>query len=91
MLRAYLEDRYPKNRIFDQPPIIGMVKYLCLMANTSISIARVARALDALVLIYGKPACIVSNTGTQFTSRALLKSAGDSEVDWDYFDSGKPQ
>lgn len=30
------------------------------MADTSISGARVARELDALVRIYGKPACIVS-------------------------------
>ena len=34
---------------------------LCLMADTSISGARVARELDALVRIYGKPACIVSD------------------------------
>ena len=34
---------------------------LCLMADTSISGARVARELDALVRIYGKPASIVSD------------------------------
>jgi hypothetical protein len=34
---------------------------LCLTADTSISGARVARELDALVRIYGKPACIVSD------------------------------
>ena len=33
---------------------------LCLIADTSISGARVARELDALVRIYAKPACIVS-------------------------------
>lgn len=31
---------------------------LCLMADTSITGARVARELDALVRVYGKPACI---------------------------------
>ena len=31
---------------------------LCLVADTSISGARVARELDALVRTYGKPACI---------------------------------
>ncbi|GHE04210.1 DNA-binding protein [Defluviimonas sp. 20V17] len=31
---------------------------LCLTADTSISGARVARELDAMVRIYGKPACI---------------------------------
>jgi hypothetical protein len=34
---------------------------LCLAADTSISGARVARELDALVRLHGKPACIVSD------------------------------
>jgi len=34
---------------------------LCLLGDTSISGARVARELDALVRLYGKPACIVSD------------------------------
>ena len=61
------------------------------MADTSISGARVARELDALVRVYGKPACIVSDNGTEFTSRAILKWAGDNDVDWHYIDPGKPQ
>ena len=48
---------------------------LALIADTSISGARVARELDALVRIYGKPACIVSDNGTEFTSKAILKWA----------------
>ncbi len=64
---------------------------LCLVADTSISGARVARELDALVRVYGKPACIVSDNGTEFTSRAILKWAGDNDVDWHYIDPGKPQ
>ena len=50
-----------------------------------------ARELDALVRVYGKPACIVSDNGAEFTSRAILKWAGDNNVDWYYIDSGKPQ
>ncbi|WP_120222877.1 IS3 family transposase [Sulfitobacter guttiformis] len=64
---------------------------LCLVADTSISGARVARELDALVRICGKRACIVSDNGTEFTSRAILKWAGDNDVDWHYIDPGKPQ
>ena len=64
---------------------------LCLMADTSISGAWVARELDALVRVYGKPACIVSDNGTEFTSRAILKWANDNNVDWHYIDPGKPQ
>lgn len=64
---------------------------LCLMADTSISGARVARELDALVRIYGRPASIVSDNGTEFTSRAILKWANDNNVEWHYIDPGKPQ
>jgi putative transposase len=46
---------------------------LCLMADTSISGDRVAQELGALVRIYGRPAIIVSNKETEFTSRAILK------------------
>jgi putative transposase len=62
-----------------------------MMADTSISGARVARALDALVRIYGKPASIVSNNGMEFTSRAILKWANEDDVNWHYIDPGKPQ
>ena len=41
--------------------------------------------------VYGKPACTVSDNGTEFTSRAILKLAGDNDVDWHYIDPGKPQ
>ncbi|WP_372993996.1 IS3 family transposase, partial [Sulfitobacter sp.] len=64
---------------------------LCLMADTSISGARVARELDALVRIYGKPASNVSDNGTEFTSRAILKWANENDVKWHYIDPGKPQ
>ena len=64
---------------------------LCLMADTSISGARAARALDALGRVYGKPTCIVSDNGTEFTSHAILKWVGDNDVDWHYIDPCKPQ
>ena len=64
---------------------------LAMIADTSISGARVARELDALVRIYGKPACIVSDNGTEFTSKAILKWANENAVEWHYIDPGKPQ
>jgi putative transposase len=64
---------------------------LGLIADTSVSGARVARELDALVRIHGKPACIVSDNGTEFTSKAILKWANDIKVEWHYIDPGKPQ
>ena len=64
---------------------------LCLVADTSLSGARVARELSALIRLYGKPGCIVSDNGTEFTSRAILKWADEQEVPWHYIDPGKPQ
>jgi putative transposase len=64
---------------------------LCLLGDTSISGARVARELDTLVRLYGKPACIVSDNGTEFTSRAILRWASENRVEWHYIDPGKPQ
>jgi transposase InsO family protein len=40
---------------------------------------------------YGKPACIVSDSGTEFTSRAILKWADKNGVPWHFIAPGKPQ
>ena len=64
---------------------------LGLIADTSLSGARVARELTAMIRIYGQPGCIVSDNGTEFTSTAILKWAGDTGVAWHYIDPGKPQ
>ena len=45
---------------------------LGLIADTSLSGARVARELTAMIRIYGKPDCIVSDNGTEFTSAAIV-------------------
>ena len=64
---------------------------LGLVADTSLSGARVARELTAMIRIYGKPDCIVSDNGTEFTSTAILTWAADTGVAWHYIDPGKPQ
>lgn len=45
---------------------------LCLIADTRILGGRVARELDALVRIYGKPACIASDNGPMSGSSGWL-------------------
>ena len=62
---------------------------LALIADTSLSGARVARELDALVRIYGKPACVVSDRrgsendpGDRFPEEGhRVHQQGDPEVD----------
>jgi len=43
------------------------------------------------VALYGRPASIVSDNGTEFSSRAILKWATDNDIDWPYIDPGKPR
>ena len=63
---------------------------LAAVADTSISGKRVARELTALVAWRGKPALIVSDHGTEFTSNAMLTWAEEAKVDWHFIAPGKP-
>jgi len=64
---------------------------LGLIADTSISGRRAARELDALISRYGRPAAIVSDNGTEFTSNAILRWSRERSVEWHYIAPGKPQ
>ena len=63
---------------------------LALIADTSLSGARVCRELDAIIARRGKPRLCVSDNGTEFTSAALLKWTQDRMIDWHYIAPGKP-
>ena len=63
---------------------------LALIADTSLSGRRVARELDGLIRLYGKPATIVSDNGTELTSRAILEWQNKTRVAWHYIAPGKP-
>ena len=63
---------------------------LTLVADTSLSGARVARELDAVIAARGKPDAIVSDNGTELTSLAILKWAQDTGIHWRYIAPGKP-
>lgn len=63
---------------------------LVLVADTSLSGARVARELDAIVAARGKPLMVVSDNGTELTSTAILRWCQDREVEWHYIAPGKP-
>ena len=64
---------------------------LALVADTSISGLRVARELDRLVQLRGRPETIVSDNGTELTSNAILSWADETGVGWHYIAPGKPQ
>ena len=64
---------------------------LGLIADTSLSGARVSRELDAIVAVRGTPDAIVSDNGTELTSTAILRWSQERVVAWHYIAPGKPQ
>lgn len=63
---------------------------LKMVVDTSINGARVARELSELIETKGKPKCILSDNGTEFTSNVILKWAWDKKIGWKYIQPGKP-
>ena len=64
---------------------------LALVADSSLSGLRVARALDAIIRQRGRrPDTIVSDNGTEFTSNAIPQWADQSGVARHYIAPGKP-
>ena len=64
---------------------------LALVVDTSLSGARVARELDRCIRLYGRPETIVSDNGTELTSRAILEWQNQTGIAWHYIAPGKPQ
>jgi putative transposase len=65
---------------------------LCLVADTSLSGARVARELTAIIAHRGaRPLLCVSDNGTELTSTAILTWCQESKVGWHHIAPGKPQ
>lgn len=54
---------------------------LALVADTSLSGARVARELEALIAVRGRPLLVVSDNGTELTSTAILRWCQDRRVE----------
>ena len=63
---------------------------LCLVADTSLSGARLARELDSVIARRAKPKTIVSDNGTEMTSMAILKWCQENRIEWHYIAPGKP-
>ncbi|MEO0956802.1 MAG: IS3 family transposase [Pseudomonadota bacterium] len=63
---------------------------LALVADTSLSGVRVARELDRIIRLYGRPETIVSDNGTELTSKAILEWQNETGIGWHYIAPGKP-
>jgi len=88
----FVHDQFASGRRFRILNVVDDFTRECLAAvpDTSISGKRVARELSSLVERRGKPAMIVSDNGTEFTSNAILSWAAEHQVDWHYIAPGKP-
>jgi len=88
----FVHDQMANGRRFRVLNIVDDVTRECLAAipDTSISGARVARELTALIERRGRPSMIVSDNGTELTSNAILAWAGAHKIDWHYIQPGRP-
>ena len=88
----FVHDQLSNGRRFRVLNILDDVTKECLAAvpDTSISGKRVVRELDAVIARRGKPGLIVSDNGTEFTSKAIIGWAQDRRIAWHYIAPGKP-
>jgi putative transposase len=63
---------------------------LVLVPETSLPGLRVVREFDIVIAIRGRPAMIVSDNGTEFTSIAMLRWSQEHQVEWHDIAPGKP-
>ena len=80
----FVHDQFAGGRRFRILNVVDDVTRECLAAipDTSISGRRVARELTALIASRGRPAMIVSDNGTEFTSTAILAWSQDHAIGW---------
>jgi len=88
----FVHDQMANGRRFRIFNIVDDVTRECLGAipDTSISGVRVARELTAIIARRGKPAMIVSDHGTEFTSNAMLAWSAETGIAWHFIAPGKP-
>ena len=88
----FVSDAFTDGRRFGILTVVGDFtdQNVALIADTSLSGARVVRELENAMAARGRPNTIVSNNGTEFTSMAILKWVQETGLDWRYIAPGKP-
>jgi len=89
----FLSDAFADGRRFRILAIVDDFTRECLalVPDTSLPGLRVARELDALIAVRGRPAMCVSDNGTELTGMAILRWSQQTRVEWHYIAPGKPQ
>jgi putative transposase len=88
----FVHDQFADGRRFRVLNVVDEATRECLAAipDTSISGKRVIRELDKLIVERGRPATILSDNGTEFTSNAAIAWAATEKIEWHYIAPGKP-
>jgi len=88
----FVSDQFDSGRRFRIWAVYDVCTRRCMgtVADISLSGKRVARELDRLIALNGKPKAIVSDNGTELTSNAIFAWTLESGVTWHYIDPGKP-
>jgi len=88
----FLSDALADGRRFRILGVVDQFSRECLVlaVDTSLTGLRVVRELEALLKVRGRPAMIVSDNGTELTSRAVLQWASARGIPWHYIRPGKP-
>jgi putative transposase len=88
----FVSDAFTDGRRFRVLAVVDDFTRECLglVADTSLSGARVVRELDAIMGRRGKPQTIVSDNGTELTSMTVLKWCQETGIEWHYIAPDKP-
>lgn len=88
----FVQDALNDGRRFRILNVVDDFTRECLtsVVDTSLSGIRVIRELDRLCDLHGQPLMIVSDNGTELTSRAVLSWVEETGVEWHYIAPGKP-
>ena len=88
----FVHDQLAGGRRFRVLNVVDDYSRECIaqVVDTSISGQRVARCLTELIESRGKPAGIVCDNGTEFTSKALFFWSRDQQVKLNFIQPGKP-
>jgi putative transposase len=88
----FVSDSFMDGRRFRILTVIDEYSRECvaLVADTSIPGHQLARELTCLMEERGSPEVIVSDNGTEMTSRAILEWQSTHQVGWHYIAPGKP-
>jgi putative transposase len=88
----FVSDQLADGRCFRTLNIVDDFTRECraIEVDTSLSGARVARALDALIAEHGRPTALLTDNGPEFTSRAVEVWAYQNTVELRFIQPGKP-